>query len=309
MTLTVRLFRRSDARDVCDVRRRVLPYGISTPQSVAWEVAEAPAARRLRLFVAETGGRIVGAAKAAVVHDSSTPGQGLVAPLVDPGHRGRGVGSALLDAAEGHLAGLGVTHLHTYPHDDPRSMAFAERRGYRRLRPARHLRLDLAHAALPPLPASLPPGTRLRTAADLGADPRPLFEADAEVTADEPDGLTVDAMTYEDWITHTWEHPDIDLDLTTVVTVGAEVAAFSLARTDGQDRYSSEMTGTRRAHRGRGLARLAKTASLHRARDAGCTQAFTANDAENAPMLAINTALGYRPFATEWHCVRALPGA
>ncbi|OKH98474.1 acetyltransferase [Streptomyces sp. CB02923] len=309
MTITVRPFRRSDARDVCDVRRRVLPYNISTPQFVAWEIAEAPAARQLRVFVAEEDGRIVGVAKASVQHDSSTPGQGVVALLVDSGQRGRGAGSALLAAAEDHLAGAGATHLHAHPRDDPRSLSFAERRGYRRLRASRHLRLDLAHAALPPLPASLPPGTELRTAADLGADPRPLFEADVEVTVDEPDDLVVDAMTYEDWITHTWEHPDIDLDLTTVVTVDGEIAAFSLARTDGRGRYGSEMTGTRRAYRGRGLARLAKTDSLNRAREAGCTEAFTSNDAENAPMLAVNAALGYRPCAVEWHCVRELPGA
>lgn len=306
MTITVRPFHRSDARDVSEVRRRVLPYGISTPQSVAWEVAEAPAARRLKVLVAEADGRVVGVVKASVRHDSSTAGQGVVAPLVDPGYRGLGAGRALLDAAEDHLAGLGATHLHAYPQDDPRSLAFAERRGYRRLRVARYLRLDLAHAALPSLPASLPPGTELRTAADFGADPRPLFAADAEVTADEPDDLTVDAMTYEDWIVHTWEHPDTDLDLTTVVTVDGEIAAFSLAVTDGQGRYGSEMTGTRRAYRARGLAGLAKTDSLRRARDACCTEAFTSNDAENAPMLAINAALGYRPFAAEWHCVRAL---
>ncbi|KOT35617.1 acetyltransferase [Streptomyces rimosus subsp. rimosus] len=309
VTITVRPFRPADARDVCELRRRVLPYEISTAQSVAWEVAEAPAGKKLRVFVAETGGRVVGVVKSSVRHDSSTPGQGVVVPLVDPGYRGRGAGSALLAVAEEHLAGLGATHLHAYPQDDPRSMSFARHRGYRPLRTARCLRLDLVRAALPPLPASLPPGTELRTAADFGADPRPLYEADAEVMLDEPDDLTVDAMTYEDWITQTWERPNIDLDLTTVVTVGGEVASFCLAGTDGWGRYGSGMTGTRRSHRGRGLARLAKTASLHRAREAGCTDAFTVNDAENGPMLAINTAFGYRPFGVEWHSVRDLADA
>jgi RimJ/RimL family protein N-acetyltransferase len=67
------------------------------------------------------------------------------------------------------------------------------------------------------------------------------------------------------------------------------------------------MTGSRRAYRGRGLAKLAKTDSLHRARAAGYTEAFTGNDTGNAPMLAINAWLGYRPTATEWHYLRDLP--
>ncbi|MFH8408367.1 GNAT family N-acetyltransferase [Streptomyces sp. NPDC018019] len=309
MTITVRPFRRADARDVCEVRRRALPYLISSPQSVAWEATEGPAAQRLRMFVAEADGRIVGAARAGLRHDSSTPGQAVVMAVVDPACHGRGAGGALLAAAEDHVNGLGATHLHSYPHDDPRSLSFAERHGYRRGRLARYLRLDLTRAEPPPLPAALPPGTELRTAADFGADPRPLFEADAEVMADEPDDLTVDAMTYEDWIVHTWEHPDTDLDLTTVVTVGGEIASFCLAGTDGQGRYGSMMTGSRRAHRGRGLAKLAKTASLHRARDAGCTEAITANDTGNAAMLAINAAFGYRPLTHQWHSVKELTRA
>ncbi|MBM0224834.1 hypothetical protein [Micromonospora sp. ATA51] len=70
-----------------------------------------------------------------------------------------------------------------------------------------------------------------------------------------------------------------------------------IAPTDGRDRYWSGMTGTRRAFRSRGLAKLAKNDSLHLARAAGYTAAFTGNDTENAPLLAINTWFGYRPTA------------
>lgn len=77
------------------------------------------------------------------------------------------------------------------------------------------------------------------------------------------------------------------------------MAAFSAANTDGLTRYWSGMTGTRRAYRNRGLAKLAKTDSLHRARAVGYTDAYTGNDADNGPMLAINTWFGYRICATE----------
>jgi hypothetical protein len=66
------------------------------------------------------------------------------------------------------------------------------------------------------------------------------------------------------------------------------------------------MTGTGRAFRGRGLAKLAKNHSLHRARAAGFTEAFTGNDADNGPMLAINTWFGYQVCATEVRYVRDL---
>ncbi|MFI9079271.1 GNAT family N-acetyltransferase [Streptomyces sioyaensis] len=154
--------------------------------------------------------------------------------------------------------------------------------------------------------AALPPGVRLHTGADFEADPRRLYEADAEAAADEPGDVPADAIAYEGWLLRTWEHPPLDLDLTSVVTVDGEIASFTLAATDGRTRYSCATAGTRRAFRGRGLARLAKTASLRRARAAGYTEAVTGNDAANAPMLAVDQAFGYRPCAGEWRCVHEL---
>jgi hypothetical protein len=34
--------------------------------------------------------------------------------------------------------------------------------------------------------------------------------------------------------------------------------------------------------------------------------AYTANDEANAPMLAVNTRLGYRPVDTQWSCLASL---
>lgn len=190
--------------------------------------------------------------------------------------------------------------------DEPAHRAFAERRGYRRGRSAHFLRLDLAAATLPPLPQTLPAGVELRPASAFAADPRPLFEADAETTSDEPGDVGTELDDYEDWLAQTWNSPSLDKELTAVVLVDGEVAAFSAAQTDGATRYGSAMTGTRRAFRGRGLAKLAKTASLHRARACGYTEAFTGNDAENGPMLAINTWFGYEICATETRYTKGL---
>ncbi|MBZ4014275.1 GNAT family N-acetyltransferase [Streptomyces purpurogeneiscleroticus] len=308
MSLTVRAFRPSDAKAVADVRRAVASFLVCTPQSVAWEAANAPAAQHFLILVAELNGRVVGAAKTGLVHDSTVPGQAVANPMVHPARRGHGAGRALLTAAEERLAALGATRILACAQEDGRSTAFADRNGYRRSRTSRYLRLDLARTPLPPLPDRLPPGVELCSAADFGADPYLLYVLDAEATSDEPGDVPSDAMSYEDWLAQTWEHPDIDLGLTTVVVVDGEPAAFSAVAADGLGRCSSAMTGAKRAFRGRGLAKLAKLRALHEARAAGCTEAFTGNDTTNAPMLAINNALGYTPYATEWRCLRELHG-
>lgn len=124
--------------------------------------------------------------------------------------------------------------------------------------------------------------------------------------ADEPSDVPTEFTDYEHWLSETWRHPLTSHDLTMVALVDGVPAAFTLARTDGGSRYASGMTGTARAFRGRGLAKLAKNASLHRARATGHTEAFTGNDAANEPMLAINNWFGYKISATEVRHVHEL---
>ncbi|GAA2512220.1 GNAT family N-acetyltransferase [Streptomyces gobitricini] len=306
MTVIVRDFRPEDAEAVALVRRAALPFEVTTARAVLARVESANPAKKYRLLIAERDGEVIGTANAGIAFDSGTPGLSYANPQVHPGHRGQGAGGLLLRTAEEHLAAEGAESVYAWVLDEPGFRVFAEKRGYRPTRPAHFLRLDLAGGALPELPGSLPPGVELRTAAAYADDPRPLFEADAEVTADEPSDIGADLDDYEDWLADTWNDPLLDRDLTTVVTVDGRIAAFTAAHTDGESRYHSGMTGTLRAHRGRGLAKLAKTDSLLRARAAGYTSAFTNNDAENGPMLAINKWFGYEICATEVRHVRAL---
>ncbi|MFF8832774.1 GNAT family N-acetyltransferase [Streptomyces sp. NPDC015131] len=306
MTVIVRDFRPEDAEAVSRSRQACVPFQVATPRSVLFDVENVNPAAKFRLLVAERDGEVVGTAYAGIAYDSSEPGQSYATPQVHPDHRGHGVGGLLLRTAEEHLAAEGATSLYAYVRDEPGSLGFAGKRGYRPTRSSHFQRLDLARTDLPELPGTLPPGVALRTAADYEADPRPMFVADAEATADEPSDIATDFDDYEDWVRHTWNNPLLDRGLSTVVTVDGEVAAYTAAFTDGGTRYVSGMTGTLRAYRGRGLAKLAKTDSLRRARAAGCTEAFTNNDGANGPMLAINQWFGYEVCATEVRHVRTL---
>jgi GNAT superfamily N-acetyltransferase len=304
MGLSVREFGAGDAAEAAAVVRAAQPFRTVTAESLAWQIARAPQAQRHRALVVEDDGRLLGIARAGLIHDSSAPGLAFVKLDVHPADRERGAGSALLGEAEGHLAGLGARVVYAWA-QDAGSATFAARRGYRPGRSARVQRLGLAPGALP-APPPVPPGAELRGASDFTADPRPVYEADAEALADEPGDVSADAVSYEDWRTDTWDHPDVDHALSAVVVVDGVVAAVSLAETDGRGRYWSAWTGTRRAYRGRGLARLAKYDSLRRARAAGCTEAFTSNDAGNEPMLAVNAWLGYQRCATMTRYLREL---
>ncbi|MET9220354.1 GNAT family N-acetyltransferase [Streptomyces sp. NPDC003300] len=307
MKVIIRQYGPADAEAVAAVGRETVPYMVTTARTVHAQVTDAPEKTRFLMLVAQTGdGRIVGSARAGLFADNDTPGTAFVNLNVRAGERGRGIGGALLAAAESHVAGLGASTVYAWAIDEPSAHAFAARHGYRRGRSASFLRLDLTPGAPLPGVPPLPPGVLLRPASDYAADPRPVYEADAETIEDEPGDVATGVPGYADWRATSWDRSDYDHDLTTVAVVDGVVAAVVNVQTDGHDRYWSGGTGTRRAFRGRGLAKAAKAHSLHRARAAGYTEAFTSNDDGNAAMLAVNRWLGYRPCGNEWRYFRDL---
>ncbi|MGW1748712.1 GNAT family N-acetyltransferase [Streptomyces sp. NPDC002092] len=309
MTVTVRDLRSDDRADVegfAHVRHLALPHILWTPDAIVHRLAHAHPDARFRSLVAEEDGEVVGTAQVQLAYDSPEPGQGMLNIYVHPDRTRRGAGDLLVRAAEQHLAEHGATKLFAWVLDEPGNRTFAERRGYRASRSAHFLRLDLTGGALPPL-QSPPPGVELRSAADFADDPRPLFELDAETTLDEPSDVDTEFTDYETWVEENWKHPLLDRGLTTVAFVEGRPAAFSVAWTDpATGRYATAMTGTARPCRGRGLAKLAKNDSLHRARAAGYSVALTGNDTGNEPMLAINKWFGYEICASEVRYVREL---
>ncbi len=95
-----------------------------------------------------------------------------------------------------------------------------------------------------------------------------------------------------------WRSPFVDDDASLVAFVEDDLAAMTMIRVDRPSgRAQNNLAGTLPRYRGRGLATLLKSHSLRRAAELGATIATTDNDESNAPMLAVNEKLGYRPFA------------
>ncbi|GIF45523.1 ribosomal protein S18 acetylase RimI-like enzyme [Asanoa ferruginea] len=299
---TVRPGTFDDAASLLAIRAQVFPWQVNTVAGLrhGWELSTRNA-KGARFAVDDERG-MVGFARADLNIWTSEEGAASATAIVRPDARGKGIGTALLAAAEEHLRSVGARKVVVYALDDPDTLRFAEKHGYTLTHSARYQRLLLAD--LPPV-LSLPAGVTIATAAEIG--PEALFAVDAEAMADEPSDTPFDKVEYDDWREDVWEDPNIDKDLSTVVLVDGEPATMTYLYADRESgRFMSTGTGTRRAFRGRGLAKIAKSVAFHAARDAGFTAGYTGNDETNKPMLAINEWLGYQPIGAERSCVKVL---
>jgi GNAT superfamily N-acetyltransferase len=218
-----------------------------------------------------------------------------VSLVVRPDHRRRGIGAALAALAEEHLAEIGSRRMHGWSRGDEGSAAFARSRGFAQTSSHDILAVDPREVE-PPDP---PHGVELLPFTAFEDDPAPIHHVDSVSVLDEPGEVTFDHLPFDRWLEDFWSHPLLDHDASCVATVDGVAAAATFLQTDRKGSSGSNNgTGTLPEFRNRGLATLAKRASLTRAAELGITRVYTGNDVTNAPMLAINRRLGYTPCAT-----------
>ncbi len=139
-------------------------------------------------------------------------------------------------------------------------------------------------------------GVELRSLGSL--DPHKVYELDAEAMQDVPGEVAMDDVTFEQWFEDYWRHPDTDLEASVAAVIDDRVVSFSHLRVGSGGRAVTDMTGTLRAYRGRGLALLVKRATLVNAARQEVHLVSTENDETNRPMLSVNEKLGYRPIGS-----------
>ncbi|SDT75631.1 GNAT family N-acetyltransferase [Actinoplanes derwentensis] len=299
-TFRIRPARPDDAEAVVALRALVYPYLVRSEESTRRQIAVPSPGEDRAGLVAETAGEVVGWVAALRDPRSEDREFGRISQChVNPAYRGRGIGTALLAEAAAHLRTIGVRRAGSLI--TPDAIGFAERRGFQAS--SRVMRFSARELRNPPCVPPRQDGIELCSVRDVAE--AALYRAELEATGDVPEEVPSGPSSYDTWRHEIWDEPGLDRDSSTVALAGAQVVAFTLLMRDGE-RVWSDMTATVGDHRGRGLALMVKVAALRRAAAGGVTVAYASNAGENAPMLAVNTRLGYQPIATKAFCSTVL---
>jgi GNAT superfamily N-acetyltransferase len=276
----------ADFGPATDLLNLVWPHRVGSERGLRHAAAAEPPDAHRRYWAAEEGGKLVGWATAAIDYESSER-PGLLQACVAPESRKAGVGTALVERCEAHLEELGARKVLSFTTPEEESRSFATANGFRHTHTIRISGVDPRAIE----PAVAPPGVELRPLAEL--EPRAVFELDSEAMRDIP-GEVADNLSFEQWLQDYWDHPETDLESSVAAVVESRPVSFSHLRVAPGGRAITDMTGTLRDYRGRGLAVLVKRATLLNAARRGVEFVSTENDETNRPMLRVNEKLGYR---------------
>jgi len=229
--------------------------------------------------------------------------------VVDPAHRGRGIGRALAALLESEAASHQAICLWTNIRwDDPRSLEFVRRMGFVEKRRLWMSTLDLSRTDLPAATDGTvrleSEGIRFTTLAAEGPE-RPevrqrLFDLLSETARDVPRMGDFTPITFEQFVRE-FDAPSFLPEGGFLAAVGETYVAMSNfeKHLSEKDCFRVGFTGTRAAYRGRGIASELKRRAFEYARGKGARYLRTVNDSLNLPMWAINEKQGFRR-TIEW---------
>jgi GNAT superfamily N-acetyltransferase len=218
----------------------------------------------------------------------------LVSVLTELRHRG--VGTALYEAVSAWARERGLDTIETYVADnDPNSLAFALRRGFTEDSHELGVALDLRRIEAPIVEP--PEGVQIVAWAELPKLARGIYEVWLEAIPDIPGAEDEQIEPFEDWLAHDMKGPGDRPEATFVAVAGEAVIGYAkLSLNSAQQTVAHhDLTGVKRAWRGRGVARALKAKQIAWAKENGYEELRTTNEERNAPIRRLNQEFGYRP--------------
>jgi len=228
--------------------------------------------------------------------DVRRPDRAMVHTTVLPELRRRGAGTAFYEALSAWARERGLEILDgQVADDDPESLAFATRRGFVEERREKGVALDLTAIKAPV--ADPPAGVEIVTWADRPELARGMHEVSLEASADIPGDEDDEPQSFAHWLAHTMGGSGDKPEATFVALAGDDVigyAKFSLTEAQPTTAHH-DLTGVKRAWRGRGVARALKATQIAWAKANGYEQLRTRNEERNVPIRRLNEQFGYKP--------------
>ncbi len=213
--------------------------------------------------------------------------------VVDPARR-RGLGTALLRRVSEWARGLGYREL-TGPvkEVDAGSLAWAAGHGFREVGRNSVLALDLTAIDAPAVVA--PDGIEIASWAERPGVEEGMYEVAREAYPDVPGEEDAEMAAYEQWLSMDMQGAGDRPEATFVALAGNDVVAYAkLSLSRARPRVAMhDMTGVKRAWRGRGIAGALKAAEIAWAKEAGYERLETQNEERNEPIRRLNQRHGY----------------
>ncbi len=304
MKITLRPTRLPEDLPVLAAMRNLVESEPITAEEMGRRMERTPADQIThRISAVDEEGRMVGMGVAWRT-PADQEGRWFMVVRVLPEVRGSGVGSTLLEALETWCREQGGTVLGTEVREaDDHSVAFAKHRGYQTDRHIFESTLDLATfdetrfaGTVEGLEAE---GIRIVALADMDdqeAWARKVHALVSRTVFDIPGVNMAEAPDYTTWSQWAMDAEACPRDCFLLALDGDRVAGVTFLEhnRDTGAMYTGH-TSVDREYRGRKLALALKLASVETARRYDAPYMRTNNDAQNAPMLAVNRKMGYRP--------------
>ena len=242
------------------------------------------------------------------------PGRFWIKVVAAPEVRNQGLGSQMFEDALRVAHEQDAAHLEsTVLEDDPASLHFSKKRGFKIEHHAFASTLDLTtfdeHRFDDMMARIHADGFRFFSLAEAGLteeNKHKLYEVNRASALDNPgnNGIFPDFYSFsKNVFDASWFRADTQI----IAAHGEDWAGLSAIGVYKQDNYAyNAFTGVLREYRGHGLAQALKLQTILLAKREGVSTIRTNNDSRNAPVLAVNRKLGYKPEPGIFHLLRTL---
>lgn len=234
--------------------------------------------------------------------------------ILAPEHRGKGLGSKMFEDALQVARAQGATHLESSAReDDPAALRFVEKHGFQVQYHAFESTLDLEsfdeHRFVDLLARVQADGFRFFSLAEAGVtdeNKHKLYEVNRSSSLDDP-GSTGNFPDFYAFSKNVFDASWFRADTQILAAHGDDWVGLSAIGIYQQDKHAyNAFTGVLRDYRGQRLAQALKLHTILLAKREGMRYIRTHNDSKNAPMLAINRKLGYKPLPGVYRILCAL---